>query len=60
MKDLFIFEQYTKIYNICKYLSHKNINSEIVRVLFEKYGVGIPRKNAYAPVTSKKDNIIRP
>lgn len=60
VKNCFIFEDFTQLRNICQYLSKKNISSQIVRVLFEKFGIGIPKPNNMAAIKGQNDEVIKP
>lgn len=45
VKGCFIFADFARLYAICGFLVKKGISGQIVRVIFEKFGVGIPKAN---------------
>lgn len=50
VKNLFIFNEFNPIEKTCQYITNKNVNTEMMRILFEKFGVGIPKPNEFAPL----------
>lgn len=55
-----MFQEFGQLRGICMYLTRKGISGQIVRVLFEKFGIGIPKANLYAIVKGETEKVIRP
>lgn len=45
---------------ICRFLVKKGVCGMILRVIFEKFGVGIPKQNKECPLSNASMQLIKP